>query len=141
MIDDKGNWIYGDSHLVLNGNFVDKGTDVKQVLWLIYKLDQQAEAKGRKVHYILGNHEIMMLKGNVSYANFKYIQASKEISGGKYWDEAMQSLYNKITELGKWLRTKKVVERIGTTLFVHSGLNAHHNKAGLNILTLNQIAR
>lgn len=140
VIDNKGNWIYGNGHLVLNGDFVDRGTDVTQVLWLIYKLDQQAENIGGKVHYILGNHEIMMLQGNVSYANFKYIQAAKEISGNRSWDGAMQTLYNEHSVLGKWLRTKNVVERIGTTLFVHAGLNIGHIDAGLDIPTLNQIA-
>jgi len=128
-------------HLVLNGDFVDRGTDVTQVLWLIYKLDQQAEAKGGKVHYILGNHEIMMLQGNVSYANFKYIQAAKAISGKTYWDESMLALHSKDAELGKWLRHRNVVERIGKTLFVHAGLNVRHINAGLDIPTLNKIAR
>lgn len=141
VIDTNGNWIYGDGHLVLNGDFVDRGKDVTQVLWLIYKLEQQAEAQGGKVHYILGNHEIMMLQGNVSYANFKYIQAAKEISGNQYWDRAMLRLYSENTELGKWLRNKNIVERIGNTLFVHAGLNVRHMDAGLDIPTLNKIAR
>ncbi|RZM23953.1 MAG: metallophosphoesterase [Pedobacter sp.] len=141
VIDTKGNWIYGKGHLVLNGDFVDRGKEVTQVLWLIYKLEQQAEAKGGKVHYILGNHEIMMLQGNVSYANFKYIQAAKSISGNTYWDEAARKLYSDDTELGKWLRTKNVVERIGNTVFVHAGLSVRHMDAGLDIQTLNQIAR
>ena len=81
-----------------------------------------------------------MLQGNVSYANFKCIQAAKEISGNRSWDGAMQTLYNEHTVLGKWLKTKNVVERIGTTLFVHAGLNIRHIDAGLDIPTLNQIA-
>lgn len=141
VIDNKGNWIYGDGHLVLNGDFVDRGTDVTQILWLIYRLDQQAEATGGKVHFILGNHEIMMLQGNVSYANFKYIQAAKEITGNKYWDGAMLTLYSENTELGKWLRTKNIIEQIGNTLFVHAGLSIRHIDAGLDISTLNKIAR
>ena len=111
------------------------------MLWLIYKLEQQAETAGGKVHYILGNHEIMMLQGNVSYANFKYIEAAKRISGVKFWDQATRSLYAENTELGTWLRSKNIVERIGENLFVHAGLNIRHVNENLDIKKLNQIAK
>jgi len=141
VIDKSGNWIFGEGHLVLNGDFVDRGTAVTQLLWFIYRLEQQAKAQGGKVHYILGNHEIMMLQGNVAYADFKYIHAAKEITGINYWDLAMRSLYSEGSELGKWLRTKNVVERIGNNLFVHAGLTVRHQDANLDIQTLNKIAR
>lgn len=141
VIDPGANWIYGNGHLVLNGDFVDRGADVTQVLWLIYRLEQQAEAKGGKVHYILGNHEVMMLQGNASYANFKYIQAAKQISGKENWDEAIRTLYSERSELGRWLRKKNIIERIGKTLFVHAGMNIKHVNAGIDIETLNKIAR
>ena len=141
VIDQQGNWIYGKGHLVLNGDFVDRGNQVTQVLWLIYKLEQQAETARGKVHYILGNHEIMMLQGNVSYANFKYIEAAKRISGVKFWDQATRSLYAENTELGTWLRSKNIVERIGENLFVHAGMNIRHVNENLDIKKLNQIAK
>ena len=141
IIDKSCNWIYGKGHLVLNGDFVDRGKQVTQVLWLIYKLDQQAKQAGGKVHYLLGNHEIMMLQGNVSYANFKYIEAAKRISKNSNWRDAMCFLYSPHSELGKWLRTKNIIEKIGKTIFVHAGLNMQHVNGKLGIEELNRIAR
>ena len=141
IIDKDCNWIYGDGHLVLNGDFVDRGKQVTQVLWLIYKLDQQAKQAGGKVHYLLGNHEIMMLQGNVSYADFKYIEAAKRISKNSNWRDAMCFLYVQHSELGKWLRTKNIIEKIGKTIFVHAGLNMQHVNGKLSIRELNNIAR
>jgi hypothetical protein len=141
IIDKNCNWIYGDGHLVLNGDFVDRGRQVTQVLWLIYKLDHQAKQSGGKVHYILGNHEIMMLQGNVSYANSKYIEAAKRISRNTNWRGAMRYLYSSNSELGKWLRTKNIIEKIGSTIFVHGGLNMQHVNEKISIEEFNNIAR
>jgi hypothetical protein len=141
VIDKDYNWIFGEGHLVLNGDFVDRGDQVTQVLWLIYKLEQQAEQAGGKVHYILGNHDIMMMQGNVSYSDYKYIEAAKQISKQHEWDKAMRFLYGPESELGKWLRTKNIIERIGSTLFVHAGLNIKHAAEKIDIGTFNRIAR
>jgi hypothetical protein len=141
VIDKECNWIFGSGHLVLNGDFVDRGDQVAQVLWLIYKLEQQAEEAGGKVHYILGNHEIMMMQGNASYADFKYITVAKQISNNSSWESATKFLYSPQSELGRWLRTKNIIERIGTTIFVHAGLNIQHAAAKMDMKTFNQIAR
>ena len=141
VIDKRCNWIFGKGHLVLNGDFVDRGKQVTQVLWLIYKLDQQALESGGKVHYILGNHEIMMLQGNVSYANFKNIEAAKQISMLARWDDAMRFVYSKHSALGKWLRTKNIIERVGEIIFVHAGLNIDYVRNQISVGELNKIAR
>ena len=72
IIDEKFNWTFGDGHLVLTGDFVDRGEQQTEVLWLIYSLEEQAKAAGGYVHYILGNHEIMNLSGDLRYLNSKY---------------------------------------------------------------------
>jgi hypothetical protein len=141
VIDKDCNWIYGSGHLVLNGDFVDRGNQVSQVLWLIYKLEQQAEEAGGKVHYILGNHEIMMMQGNASYADYKYRAAARLVSNNTNWESATKFLYSPQSELGKWLRTKNIIERIGTTIFVHAGLNSQHAASKMDMDTFNQIAR
>ncbi len=45
VIDEKLNWIFEKGHLVLNGDFVDRSYFTTQVLWFIYKLEQDAEKK------------------------------------------------------------------------------------------------
>jgi hypothetical protein len=69
VIDTNFNWTFGEGHLVLTGDFFDRGTQVTEVLWLIYSLEEKAKDAGGYVHYILGNHEIMNL--SVIYAMCK----------------------------------------------------------------------
>ncbi len=139
VIDNNYNWIFGDGHLVLVGDFVDRGSNVTQVLWLIYKLEQQAKINNGKVHFILGNHEIMNFQGKWSYNKRKYCKAAKEISGLKDWDKATQFMYSTNTELGRWLRTKNVIEKIGDYIFVHAGLSPEILEYKLTLSEINKI--
>jgi len=56
VMDKDYNWTFGTGHLVLVGDYFDRGLNVTETLWLIYKLEQEAEKVGGKVHFILGNH-------------------------------------------------------------------------------------
>lgn len=141
VIDKDANWIFGNGHLVLNGDFVDRGNQVAQVLWLIYHLENQASKQGGKVHYILGNHEIMNMYGDVSYNDFKYIEVAKRISKQADWDRALRRLYAEESMLGKWLRSKNIIEKIGNNIFVHGGLNNYHLKGKYSLTELNAIAK
>lgn len=141
VIDAHGNWNFGEGHLVLNGDFFDRGSEVTQLLWFIYHLEDQAIQNGGKVHFILGNHEIMNLYGNASDNDFKYIEVARKISGKPHWNEAVSYLYSENSVLGKWLRSKNIVEKIGDILFVHGGLNQHHWEENISISELNSIAR
>ncbi|GAA4036049.1 hypothetical protein GCM10022409_21210 [Hymenobacter glaciei] len=141
VVDRQYNWTYGPGHLVLNGDFVDRGEAVTPVLWLLYKLEGQAEQAGGKVHFILGNHEVMNLYGDLSHAQRKYIGAAQRISGQRRWDQAGQALYSPRSEMGRWLRTKNVIEKIGPYLFVHAGLKPKLVAEGLGTTELNRIAR
>ncbi len=141
IIDRNGKWIFGDGHLVINGDFFDRGDQVSQVLWLIYSLEQQAEHQGGKVHFILGNHEIMNLYGDVSYNDFKYIEVAKRISKLDNWQMGLRYIYSEKSELGKWLRSKNVIEKIGNNIFVHGGLNIYHVNGKYSVEEMNKIAR
>lgn len=141
VIDAKGQWIFGNGHLVLNGDFVDRGNQVTQVLWLIYHLEDQALQQGGKVHFILGNHEIMNLYGDVSYNDFKYIEAAKRVSKQNGWETGLKYVYSEESELGRWLRSKNVIEKTGRTIFVHGGLNHLHADGKYSIHEMNTISR
>jgi len=134
VIDNDLNWKFGKGHLVLLGDFVDRGMYVTQVLWLIYKLEQDAKKMGGKVHYILGNHELMILSGYFRYVNTRYkILAFK--TGIDMYD-----FYGDQTELGAWLRTKNVIEKIGDMIFVHAGISDSLFMLKLSIPKMNRIA-
>src|SRR5688500_1528714 len=44
VIDENFNWVFDKGHLVFIGDFVDRGTMVTEVLWLIYSLEEKAKA-------------------------------------------------------------------------------------------------
>lgn len=116
IIDNNLVWIFGENHLVLVGDFFDRGLNVTECLWLIYKLEKEAEKQGGKVHFILGNHELINLKNDFRYVRDKYLENANKLKlDYKKW-------YATNTELGRWLRSKNSVEKIGDYLFVHAGI-------------------
>ncbi len=141
VMDKKYNWTYGEGHLVLVGDFVDRGTNVTQCLWLIYKLEQEAEKHGGMVHFILGNHEVMNIKGMPNYADDKYVNLAKRLSGYEDQTKAYEYLMSGQRELVKWMKSKNVIERIGTTVFVHGGLSIELRQANMSIKEINAFLR
>lgn len=136
VIDREYNWTFGKGHLVLNGDMFDRGEQVTECLWLIYSLEEKAKASGGYVHFILGNHEIMNLNGDVSYVQQKY-KGNIALLKKDYANE----LYGEHSEIGRWLRTKNIVEKIGNDLFVHGGISEEIAQLELTIKQINDIAR
>lgn len=141
VIDKNFNWMFGNGHLVLLGDFVDRGDNVIPVLWLIYKLEDEAIMTNGKVHFILGNHEIMNIQGNLFYAQNKYKKLAIELGQKKTNAENGKVLFSTNTELGKWLRSKNAVEIIGKRAFVHAGLNPEMLGFKISIDSINKIIR
>lgn len=135
IIDENYNWIFENGHLVLNGDMFDRGKQVTECLWLIYSLEEKAKAADGYVHFILGNHEIMNLSGDHRYANEKYRRNADKL--GRSYGE----IYDKNSELGRWLRTKNIIEKIGDLLFVHAGVSKEIAGLPLSIPQINDLAR
>jgi hypothetical protein len=57
----------------------------------------------------------------------------------------MQTQYTQLfgpdTELGRWLSTKNVVERVGKILFMHGGISGYVNELRLSLKDLNNLVR
>ena len=135
VVDESGSWIWGDGHLVLNGDIVDRGPDVTELLWMIRRLAGEARASGGRVHYILGNHESMVMAGDLRYIHPKYRFCTDRI--GIPYD----GLHGPDTELGRWLRSHNSVERVGPFLFVHAGYSPELDRLGLEPDQINQRIR
>ena len=129
------NWTFGKGHLVLLGDFVDRGASTTQVLWAIYKLEQSARQAGGQVHFIIGNHEIKSLQGNYQSANEKYFYIAGMIGKQQY------QLFDDNAVLGRWLASKNVLEIINGVAFVHGGLHPDIAKHGLPVEDINRIVR
>ncbi|RZK56678.1 MAG: metallophosphoesterase [Pedobacter sp.] len=135
VIDEQYNWIFGKGHLVICGDLFDRGSYVAETIWLLYKLEQDAKAKGGYLHTILGNHDIMNLSGDLRYLEKKYLQNAK-LLGVDYME-----LYNADTELGRWLRSKNLIEKIGDNLCLHAGVAPEINKLKLSLEQINADSR
>lgn len=136
VIDSEYNWIFGKGHLVLAGDMFDRGDQVIECLWLIYSLEEKARVAGGYVHFVLGNHEIMNLSGNIRYVQLKYINNSK-----LFKHDYSKDLFGVNSELGKWLRTKNIIEKIGDLLFVHAGISKEVCNLPLSLEEMNELAR
>ncbi|HPS64194.1 MAG TPA: metallophosphoesterase, partial [Ignavibacteria bacterium] len=73
VIDENFRWTFGAGHLVIDGDMFDRSLNVTECLWLIYKLEGEAENAGGKVHFVMGNHDVMNLKGDYRYLRKKYL--------------------------------------------------------------------
>jgi hypothetical protein len=135
VIDDQFNWIFEEGHLLLVGDFVDRGSQVTEVLWLIYSLEDKARAAGGYVHYVLGNHEIMNLSGDLRYLHPKYVEAASLMN--KHFVE----LYGESSELGRWFRTKNVAEKVGNILYVHGGISPLVYRVPFDVPMINKLTR
>jgi hypothetical protein len=135
IVDDDLAWTFGEGHLVVLGDTVDRGNYATQCLWLIYKLEAEAAAAGGAVHMILGNHEAMNLAGDDRYLAPKYLWLLEE-TGLK-----IDQLFSADSELGRWLRSKNSIGRIGDQLFVHGGISPQVLKRGFSIDEINQLLR
>jgi hypothetical protein len=136
VIDTAYNWTFGDGQLVLTGDFFDRGDKVTEVLWLIYSLEEKAKAAGGYVHFVLGNHEIMNMSGDLRYLHLKYLQTAYLLH-----ENYVGGLYGENSELGRWLRTKNIVEKVGNILFMHGGMSSEMNNLDISLNKLNDISR
>lgn len=133
VIDKNLNWIFGSGHLVLNGDFVDRGFSTTQVLWFIYKLEQDAKKHDGIVHFILGNHELKNMQGNYDSTSPKYFQISSIL------EKNQTQLYDKNSVLGKWMSSKNTIELINGTLFTHGGVHPEIVNYDVNLNEINEI--
>ena len=131
VIDSNEVWIYGDGHLVVVGDVMDRGPQVTESLWFLYKLEKEAAAAGGKVHTLLGNHELMVMHGDIGYINAKYRYTSG-ITQKPYPD-----FFNNQTVLGKWLRSKNITTVINDFGFVHGGFSKKVIEKERSLSTLN----
>jgi len=134
-------WTFGSGHLVIAGDMFDRGTNVVPCLWLLYKLEQEALKAGGQVHFVLGNHEVMNLQGDIRYVHPKYLELATTLSQNSDPKRAYLNLMSNTNILVQWIKSKNTVEKIGDILFLHGGISEEIIDANLSIEELNDIVR
>ncbi|RLA03250.1 MAG: hypothetical protein DRQ47_05505 [Gammaproteobacteria bacterium] len=153
LIDQQNNWSGGTSHFVCLGNIMDKGAATKKVMDLFIKLQTQAEQAGGQFHVILGEHEVMNLKGDRHGLSAEEIAEFSEDETTEQRQKAYQQYiqWHKLTQseqtqtdfdtkypvgffahqqafglsgkYGKWLLELPFIIKINDQLFTHGGLS------------------
>lgn len=133
VIDKYLNWTYGKNQLVIIGDVFDRGTDATQIFWLIYQLEQEAADAGGQLHFLYGNHEPMVLSGDIRYTNRKYKNLADTLG------MEFRQLMGPDTELGRWLATRNTMMVIGDNLFVHAGISQEFLDRNYSIPQVNEM--
>ena len=114
LIDAGLRWTGGSATVALLGDLFDRGDDVTRLLWFVYELEREAAAAGGRVVTLLGNHEAMVMSGDLRYVSPKEMAIADrhDMSYAKLFDPA-----NSI--LGRWLAAKPGLVRLGDLLLAH----------------------
>jgi len=133
IIDKDNRWSFSNGHFVITGDILDRGPQMTEALWFLYDLEKQAEQAGGKVHLLLGNHEVMVLNGDLRYLHEKYNETAKLL------DLSFENLFAANSVLGDWLRSRPVLVKVNDMLFAHGGFHPKLAKKGLSIDKINQV--
>jgi len=86
LINEKGKWSGGNTHLVQTGDITDRGDDSRKIIDHIVKLAKQARKKGGYIHLLIGNHETMNVVGDLRYVTPGEFKAFESRNSAKYQD-------------------------------------------------------
>jgi hypothetical protein len=86
IINARGQWIGGETHLVQLGDIPDRGDDTLKIIAHLKKLVDEARKKGGWVHTLLGNHEAMNTYGDLRYVSAGDFAASAGRDAKKWRD-------------------------------------------------------
>jgi len=136
VVDSELAWSFGQGHLVFLGDVFDRGAYQTEALWLIYKLEGEAAKAGGSVNLLLGNHEAMVLRGDVRYLNPKYGRTAEALGVASYSD-----LWGADSVLGQWLRTRSAVLKFNDLLLLHGGISPEFVERGLAPAPVNLAVR
>ena len=152
VVDADLNWSGGTTHLISLGDLIDRGPGSRQVVELLMKLDSQAEEAGGAVHLVLGNHEVMVMTGDLEYVSPEEFaafapdetQAQRDELYAQYrhfnpdgddvtvrlaFDEqyppgfvALREAYSQSGALGSWLIKQPFVIKVNDKVYMHGGI-------------------
>jgi len=110
LMDERGSWVGGNSHLVLMGDLVG-GARSRMLLNAVMRLEREARRAGGRVHALLGNHDLLPAAGRFGR------MTRSERSSYRRKD------FRGDGPFAEWLRSRPTILKIGRTLYVHAGLD------------------
>ncbi len=123
---DSGKWVGGAAVVVMLGDIVDRGEYVTRLLWFLYGLERQARSAGGRVLTLLGNHEVMVMSGDLRYVS------QREATIGRVYRMPYAELFDPtVSILGRWLASKPGLVRLGDLLLAHGGVSPEYRNYSL----------
>ena len=151
ILDEELQWSGGQSHLVIVGDILDRGPKSRAAMDLLMRLEGEAESVGGRVHVLIGNHESMILTGDMRYVSaeeYAAFASEEDLDHRAEWYElfvareggdptelkqkfdkkfpvgyfAMRRAFRADGHYGQWLLKKNIIAVINGTAFVHGGL-------------------
>jgi hypothetical protein len=162
LIDENMNWTGGTDHLVVAGDFIDRGSGDRQVMDLLRQLQLESVEAGGRVHVLLGNHEVMNLFRDTRYvhpaayksfaddeskterqiARRAFLARARGRSAGETLRRfnrkfpsgffARQATFDSQGEYGNWLLEQPVIVKVNGVVFVHGGLSEEFAVLGVD---------
>jgi hypothetical protein len=136
IVDANLKWTFGRGRLVVLGDVFDRGPNHTEILWLLYKLEAEAQKGGGGLHLVLGNHEAMVMNGDLRYLHPRYLETARVFGLRSY-----SQLFGTETLLGRWLRTRPTVLKIDDQLFLHAGVSRALADSGMTLAEINASVR
>ena len=153
-------WSGGKTHLVVVGDILDRGPQSRAAMDLLMRLEGEAETAGGMIHVLIGNHESMILTGDMRYVSAeeyaafaddedsderaRWFKAYSRQKGGDLMAAratfnqkfptgyfAMRRAFRADGQYGQWLLQKNIIGVINRTAFVHGGLSPDIARIGL----------
>lgn len=120
-------WTGGSSILIMLGDLTDRGLHSKQIYDAVMDLEKKAPAQGGQLICILGNHEALLLNGQVE-------EWAKTLTSHKkqHYQNTIDSFtrdgldfHHAISEKGvhgQWIRNRPLFAIVNGYFFVHGGI-------------------
>ena len=152
LIDKEHRWAGGRARLVQTGDFLDRGADVREVMELLMRLEDEARRAGGRVEVLFGNHEGMNVLRDVRDVSAEALQTfadkdseakrarafhtqatlarrqGQELNRNEWLREHPQGLIEYLEAMGpggrygRWIRSRKVVTKVDASIFMHAGI-------------------
>jgi len=155
LLGPRDEWVGGKAVLVQVGDQLDRGPQERDILDLLFKLQDEAPRAGGAVHVLLGNHELMNVEMDFRYVtmagfgDFRRRTGELSPAAGARPTPHPQSVWAKsIRAMPAYMRPRALALRpggatttrlagrtqiaviVGDTVFVHGGLRPSHLGAG-----------
>lgn len=141
-IDERDRWVGGRLIVVQTGDQLDRGDDERAILDLFERLRAEADAAGGGFHPLLGNHELMNVRGDFRYvteAGFaEFAEDFARYVDGPGLEEIDPAHRGRLAAFlpggpyTRFLAERDLILVLEGTVFVHGGVLPNHVAYGID---------